>query len=86
MHNSTHGRSVIDRFFHMKLIAVKSTNLAAIGYEPKTKTLEVEFISGAVWRYVGVPASVWEGLRSAKSHGQYFHQNVRTSFRSSEVS
>jgi hypothetical protein len=69
----------------MNLTPVKSSNLAAIGYNPKSKTLEVEFIGGAHWRYFDVPASVWDGLRSAKSHGVYFHREIRTSFRSAQV-
>jgi hypothetical protein len=76
-----------DRFFiTMKLTPVKSSNLAAIGYEPKLKSLTVQFHNGAAWEYFGVPASVWEGLRSAKSHGQYFHQNIRSDFKSNQLS
>jgi hypothetical protein len=69
----------------MKLISVRSSNLAAIGYNAKAKTLHVEFLNGAVWQYFDVPAGIWNGLRSAKSHGQYFHQNIRTSFRSAQL-
>jgi hypothetical protein len=56
---------------------VSSTNLASVGYDPTTQVLEIEFHSGGVYQYVGVPAALYEGLMAASSHGSYFHQFIK---------
>jgi KTSC domain len=61
----------------MNRTPVSSSNLRAIGYDPATQTLEVEFLTGAVYSYAGVPASVHAGLMSASSHGSYFDANIK---------
>ena len=59
----------------MNRIPVVSSNLASIGYEGGV--LEIEFKSGSVYQYSGVPASVYEALMSAPSHGKYFSAHIR---------
>lgn len=61
----------------MNRIPVSSSNLRAIGYDPDSRTLEVEFLDGGLYRYSGVPASVHAGLMSASSHGSYFDANIK---------
>ena len=61
----------------MERIPVQSSNLASVGYDPGTATLEVEFLSGAVYQYFGVPESVHEGLLNAPSKGRYLDQFVK---------
>lgn len=56
---------------------VQSSNIASIGYEARSQTLEVEFRSGAVYQYFGVPAAVYQGLMAAKSHGHYLDRYVK---------
>jgi hypothetical protein len=57
---------------------VESSLIKSIGYEPVTKTLEVEFRSkGSVYEYYHIPAAVWEGLCKADSIGVYFGHMVR---------
>ncbi len=46
-------------------------------YDPDTETLEVEFSGGGVYTYEGVPISVYNGLLSAPSAGQYFHRQIK---------
>lgn len=55
---------------------MQSSNLAAIDYEPKTKTLTVEFHSGINYDYDNVPMSVVQDLVSASSQGKYFNQKI----------
>jgi KTSC domain/Transposase DDE domain len=43
-------------------------------------TLELEFRSGAIYRYFAVPQAVVEGLIAAESKGAYFNRNVRSRF------
>lgn len=56
---------------------VNSSNLESVGYDPTTQTLEIEFLNGGLYQYSGVPESVYQGLMSASSHGQYFDQYIK---------
>ena len=56
---------------------VRSSNIASIGYDESTSTLEVEFRTGAVYQYYEVPKRVYVGLMNASSHGAYFAQYVK---------
>jgi hypothetical protein len=56
---------------------VSSGNLQSVGYDPNSQILEVEFNSGSIYQYTGVPGSVYQGLMGASSHGSYFAQNIR---------
>ena len=63
--------------YAMDRISVTSSDLASVGYELNTATLEVEFHSGGIYQYFGVPANVYEELITAGSKGVYFNQNVK---------
>lgn len=56
---------------------VSSRVIASLGYENDTETLEVEFHSGAVYRYRGVPEEEYERLIAAPSIGAYFNEHIR---------
>jgi len=45
-----------------------------VGYDQEQRVLEIEFTSGAVYQYSGVPPEVHRGLIAAESHGRYFNQ------------
>ncbi len=59
---------------------VSSSAIASVGYEPATLTLEIEFHSGAVYRYLGVPERVYHELLAADSKGTYFVEAIRDSY------
>lgn len=61
----------------MKRIPVISSNIAEIGYEPESGTLEVLFRSNSVYQYYDVPSSVYKGLMKAPSHGRYLAAYVK---------
>lgn len=61
----------------MQRTRVSSSNLASVGYDPATKTLEVEFLNGSIYQYFNVPEAVYRGLMAAASHGSYFDANVK---------
>lgn len=61
----------------MKREAVQSQALNSVGYDPDACVLEVEFESGAVYRYFDVPAHLYASLMTAASHGEYFARHVR---------
>lgn len=60
-------------------IPVQSSLLASVGYSVHA-TLDLEFRSGALYRYFAVPHAVLEGLIAAQSKGAYFNRHVRNRF------
>jgi hypothetical protein len=61
----------------MPLTPVVSSNLASVGYDPNTRTLEVQFHSGGIYQYSGVPQPVYADLMAASSHGRFFDRYVK---------
>ncbi len=61
----------------MNRTPVQSSNLASVGYDPSTSTLEVEFLNGRVYQYFGVPERVYHELMNAASKGSYLDQNIK---------
>ncbi|WP_371480602.1 KTSC domain-containing protein [Kitasatospora sp. NBC_00315] len=57
--------------------AVESSALRSVGYDGRARVLEIEFVSGAVYAYTGVPRRVHEELMGAPSHGRCFGRVVR---------
>ena len=56
---------------------LESSNLKRCSYDIETETLRIQFNSGKVYTYDGVPASVYNGLLEASSPGQYFNSNIK---------
>ena len=61
----------------IKCYPCKSTNLAQVGYDKDSAILEVVFTSGGVYRYYGVPPTLWENLIHSSSMGSYFSSVIR---------
>ena len=59
---------------------VVSESIASVGYDDDAEVLEVEFVSGAVYRYRGVPQDVFEDFRQAPSKGAYFNQRIKNAY------
>jgi hypothetical protein len=64
---------------HREFVAVESSLLAAVAYSTDT-ILELQFRSGAIYRYFAVPTLVFQGLLAAESKGAYFNRNIRNHF------
>jgi hypothetical protein len=64
----------------MNSTVVESTTLAALAYDDGREILHLEFRSGALYRYYGVPATVYEALLAAPSKGGYFNRAIRGIF------
>lgn len=60
---------------------VKSGSIAAVGHDPKTGILSVQFHSGQTYHYEGVSAADAAKLHGAESVGRHFMQNIRGSFK-----
>ena len=61
----------------MQRQSVTSSNVRSVGYDADTLVLEVEFHSGGVYAYTGVPPSVYHGLISSASVGGYLAQHIK---------
>jgi hypothetical protein len=61
-------------------VAVNSSLLASVDYDPSQLVLQLEFRSGAIYRYSAVPATIHEDLLAADSKGSYFNSRIRGSF------
>lgn len=49
-------------------------------YEPQTSELDIEFVSGRMYRYFEVPRAVAEALERGPSMGRVFNAAIRDSF------
>jgi hypothetical protein len=70
---------------HIVRQPVHSHALAAVGYSKRLHALEVEFVSGAVYRYSNVPPQLYRDFLSAASKAQFYDANVRGHFPSVHV-
>ena len=56
---------------------MQSEALHGVGYDVDMRTLEIEFTSGAVYRYYDVPDHLHVGLMATGSHGEFYASFVR---------
>jgi hypothetical protein len=59
---------------------VNSSSIRSVGYDERSRTLEIEFSDGRIIQYSGVPAEVHRRLVSAPSIVSYFRDNIEESF------
>jgi hypothetical protein len=64
---------------------VKSRILRSVGYDDSTKILEIEFYSGLVYQYSGVPPKVFADLMHSAEIGKYYAEKVRPKFQAKPV-
>jgi hypothetical protein len=60
---------------------VSSTNIRSIGYDEGSQTLEVEFTSGGIYDYAGVPKNVHQRFMAAPSKGRFFDSSIKDKYR-----
>jgi hypothetical protein len=61
----------------MLLVSVISSNLMAMGYDPNSGELQVQFRNGRIYSYQGVPPEIYDALINAPSKGTYFGYYIR---------
>ena len=66
-------------------LSVKSRILRSVGYDESTKILEIEFSSGFVYQYSGVPPKVYADLMHSAEIGKYYSEKVRPKFQTKQV-
>lgn len=56
---------------------VKSSNIEAIGYDHKSRTLVVVFKNKTSYSYHPITQAGFEALRTAESVGKYFNEHIK---------
>jgi hypothetical protein len=62
--------------------SVQSSAIAKVGYSKRRHILEIEFVNGAVYRYLDVPVMVYRDLISAESKARFYDSKIRRHYRS----
>ena len=70
---------------HIPRQEVHSSAIAKVGYSKRRHILEIEFVNGAVYRYVDVPLSMYRDLVSVESKARLYDFNIRKHYRSALV-
>ncbi len=68
------------RFLEIKRHLVVSSNIKSIGYDPNSKTLEVEFHNGSIYQYEDVLESAYTELMNSGSYGRTFSSQIRDKY------
>ena len=64
---------------------VRSSNIRSVGYDLASRMLEVEFHSGGLYHYSGVPETIYQGFMQAASKGSYFQNHIKGRYPDREV-
>jgi KTSC domain len=70
---------------HIPRESVVSKGIASIGYSKRLHILEIEFVNGAVYRYLQVAPSVHRDLMTADSKARYYDANIKGNYPSVPV-
>lgn len=64
---------------------VASSNIASIGYDEGSQTLEVEFLNGTIYQYYNVPPNMHEKLMREGSKGRFLNIYIKNVYPYSRV-
>jgi KTSC domain-containing protein len=70
---------------HIPRESVASKGIASIGYSKRLHILEIQFVNGAVYRYLQVAPSVHRDLMAADSKARYYDANIKGNYPSVRV-
>ncbi len=65
----------------MQRIAVESSDIVSIGYDPKERVLEIEFKENRVYQYYDVTSDVHERFMRTESYGEFFYAFINRQYR-----
>lgn len=60
----------------MNRTPVESSMVRSVGYDPVDERLEVEFTSGSIYVYMGVPEQIFREMMAAESKGRYMRDYI----------
>jgi hypothetical protein len=64
---------------------VESSVMTFVKYDDDSGELDITFTSGKTYRYLEVPAEIYDGLLDAESKGEFFNDKIKDAFVYSEV-
>ena len=64
----------------IKKIAINSSTIKAIGYDPEIHELEIDFNKGTTYLYYDVPPNLFAGLAGSASKGKYLNEHIAKVF------
>lgn len=64
---------------------ISSGNIRSVGYDARSRVLEIEFSSGSIIQYSGVSDEIHRRFVNSPSPGSYFRDNVEENFSSKRV-
>lgn len=66
---------------NIKLYRVQSSNIFAIGYDPKNYILAIIFNNNSQYIYFNVPNNVWNYFSSSDSKGKTFKDVIKNKYK-----
>lgn len=64
---------------------VSSSNLASVGYDSGSETLEVEFNNARIYQYYNVPQFMYDRMMEAPSIGKFLNTEIKNAYACSQV-
>ena len=65
----------------MNRLALDSTDIVSVGYNPRISALELELTAADIRTYFNVPNEIFEGLMGADCPKTYFAENIQRQFK-----
>lgn len=70
----------------MEMKKISSGKLRAIGYDSRSRLLEVQLDDGGTLQYSGVGNEIWQRLSSSGAAWSYYRDNIEEEFTAKRVS
>lgn len=70
----------------MEMKKINSGKLRAAGYDPKTRTLQVQLDNGDTLQYSAVGEEVWRRLSNSGTAWSFYRDNIEEEFTATKVS
>ncbi|HEV7453763.1 MAG TPA: non-canonical purine NTP pyrophosphatase [Candidatus Saccharimonadales bacterium] len=69
----------------MQRLPVDSSDIVSVGYDPKTRLLEIEFKEGRIYEYPDVEPETYRLFMKADSYGQFFLSSINGHYRYNRI-
>ncbi|NOU01380.1 MAG: KTSC domain-containing protein [Gallionella sp.] len=69
----------------MKMKKINSGKLRAIGYDFRTRILQVQLADGSTLQFSGVGEEIWRSLSSSGAAWSYYRDNIEEGFTAKRV-
>jgi hypothetical protein len=69
----------------MRRVPVKSSALRSVGYHDASAMLDIELVTGRVYRYFDVPWETYQALMESPSKGWYYNTRIKPGYSFEEI-